>query len=267
MNQARLADFAADYARHRAAEGRAYDLEDLLALPYLDRGPLAGQWAIRARTYQAFVHHVLEPMAEAKGAPLHLVDLGAGNGWLSYRAALAGHRATAIDIREDSVDGLGAATRLAARVAGRMRLMPAGFERIPLDDASADLAVFNASLHYATDLGTVLAEAVRVVRPGGLLAILDTPFYRREKDGLAMVAEKHATARQRFGARADTLLALPFIEFLTRGRLEAASAAAGLTWRRIRVRYPLHYELRPIRAFVRGQRRPSRFDLWTSVRP
>ena len=51
-------------------------------------------------------------MAEARCAPLHLVDLGVGNGWLSYRAALAGHRATAIDIREDDVDGLGAAAAL-----------------------------------------------------------------------------------------------------------------------------------------------------------
>ena len=130
-----------------------------------------------------------------------------------------------------------------------------------------DLAVFNASLHYATDLGRVLAEARRVTRPGGQLAILDSPFYRREADGLAMVAEKQRRAAEQFGERADRLMALPFIEFLTRARLEIASAPLGLVWRRHRVLYPLAYELRPLRAALRGDRVPSRFDLWVGERP
>ena len=36
-------------------------------------------------------------------------------------------------------------------------------------------------------------------------------------------------------------------------------------WRRHRVRYPLWYVLRAVRALVRGERTPSRFDLWESV--
>ena len=79
-----------------------------------------------------------------------------------------------------------------------------------------------------------------------------------------MVAAKHEGADARFGTRAETLLALPFIEFLTRERLAAASP---LAWTRHRVRYPLWYELRPLFAALRGARRPSRFDLWVSVRP
>jgi hypothetical protein len=62
-------------------------------------------------------------------------------------------------------------------------------------------------------------------------------------------------------------MALPFIEFLTRERLAAASAPIGLQWRRSRVSYPLWYELRPLQARLRGARAPSRFDLWVSARP
>ncbi|MGZ5986781.1 MAG: hypothetical protein ACXWK7_17790, partial [Caulobacteraceae bacterium] len=86
-------------------------------------------------------------------------------------------------------------------------------------------------------------------------------------DGLAMVAEKTADAPHRFGARAGTLMALPFIEFVTRERLAAASAAIGVRWRRSRVTYPLWYELRPFSARLRGARAPSRFDLWIGPRP
>ena len=266
MSAPALQRFAQDYAAHRQAEGRGYAGEELLALPYLDAGPLARQWAVRARSFETFLTRLVRPIAAAGGRPLKLLDLGAGNGWLSYRIALEGHFTTALDIRDDEVDGLGAGRPFVQRAKGRMRIAVAGFEDIPAPDASFDIAVFNASLHYAIDLAAVLAEAARVVRPGGRLAILDSPFYRREADGVAMVAEKSASAPQRFGPRAEALMALPFIEFLTPERLAAASAAIGMSWRRRRVRYPLWYELRPLAARLRGARAPSRFDLWIGSR-
>jgi hypothetical protein len=76
-----------------------------------------------------------------------------------------------------------------------------------------------------------------------------------------MIAEKRA----RFGARAEVLMALPFVEFLTRERLR--DSAPELAWKRHRVRYPLGYELRPIVAALTGKRRPSRFDLWIALLP
>jgi SAM-dependent methyltransferase len=267
MKASALQQFAQDYAAHRQAEGRGHVGDELLALPHVRSGPLARQWAVRARTFDAFMDRLVRPAAKARGRTLSLLDLGAGNGWLSYRVALEGHCCTGLDIRDDAVDGLGASQPFLQRTGGRMRTVVAAFDHIPAADDSFDIAVFNASLHYAIDLAAVLAEAARVVRPGGRLAILDSPFYRREADGLAMVAEKAADAPRRFGERAGTLMALPFIEFLTRERLEAASAAIGLKWRRRPVLYPLWYEVRPLAARLRGARAPSRFDLWSCVRP
>jgi len=265
-NLAGLAQFAAAYAEHRAAEGRTLAEADLLALPYLRSGPLCAQWAVRARSFSAFMREVLQPEATRVTGPLTILDLGAGNGWLSYRVALEGHRAIALDIRNDDVDGLGAAEPYVERLPGRIERLAASFDSIPLGSYEVDISVFNASLHYATDLRHVLGEAWRVTRPGGLIAILDSPFYRSEAHGLEMVAEKRRTASEQFGARAGQLMALPFIEFLTRERLSNASAPFGLYWQRHRVLYPLAYELRPLRALLRRKRAPSRFDLWISRR-
>ena len=256
------ARFRTAYAEHRAAEGRGFNGADLLSLPYLVAGPLARQWSVRAATFDAFLRRVIRPRAAVRGEPFHILDLGAGNGWLSYRLAREGHACTALDIRDDDVDGLGAAQAFLEQV--DFTPVVASFDAPPVPDAAMDVTLFNASLHYATDLHAVLAEAARVTRPGGLIAILDSPFYASEAAGLAMVAQKHDSAAQTFGARASELLSLPFAEFLTRERLTTASIGLGLRWRRHRVLYPLWYEIRGLFARVKRQRRPSRFDFWTA---
>jgi SAM-dependent methyltransferase len=253
--------FCAEYARQRAREGHGLSGEALRTLPYLRTGPLARQWAVRARSFDVFSHLVLRPT----GRPLALLDLGAGNGWLCHRAARMGHRPVALDMRDDDVDGLGAARRLLADAPGLFECITASFDAIPLASRRFDVTLFNASLHYAHDLNATLAEAMRVTRSGGLMAIMDSPFYARAEDGQAMIAEKKSGGTCQFGDGAHLLLAPNFIEYLTRERL--AQAAPALSWTRHRVRYPLWYEMRPLLARLKGRRAPSRFDLWTARLP
>lgn len=257
------ARFRAAYAEHRGSEGRRTGaVAELLALPYVRGGPLARQWAVRARSFDRLVRHVVVPLERARAPrPLSIVDLGAGNGWLCYRLALRGHRCVALDWRADSVDGLGAAAPYGKHLPVAFPRIAASFDAIPLA-GRYDLVVFNAAIHYAVDLPHTIAEAARVTAPGGRIVILDSPFYRKPEDGERMVAEKRETARRDWGDRADDLLSLPTIEFLTADRLAAAGAPLGLTWRRHRVRYPLWYELRPLVARLRGRRPPSRFYVW-----
>ena len=255
--------FREEYASHRAAEGRG----TLAAaeLPYVAGGPLARQWSVRARSWEAFVRHVLRPAQQRADVhaigPLRVLDLGAGNGWLAHRAAVAGAAALALDVRDDRVDGLGAAP-----CGSPIERVVASFDAIPVRRDEFDVVVFNASLHYAEDLGAALREARRVARVGARIVVLDSPFYASEAHGEAMVRDKRANAAREFGARAPALLAVPFVEYLTRERLADASRDARLgPWHRHRVRYPLWYELRGVRALLRGGRPPSRFDLWESV--
>jgi SAM-dependent methyltransferase len=256
-------EFFHDYAKHRADEGRGLRGEDLRALPYLKSGPFAKQWTVRAKSYDAFLKHVLFPMEGVRA--LEILDLGAGNGWLSYRVALRGHKAVALDIRRDDVDGLGAAAEFLRDRPDMFECLSASFDDLPLTSGRFDIALFNASLHYAQDLTRVLGEATRVIKSGGRLVILDSPFYDSERDGAAMVAEKRVLGPANFGSRANVLLAMNFIEYLTRDRLEAATP--GLVWSCRHVRYPLWYELRPLLAKLKRARAPSRFGLWIAQIP
>jgi ubiquinone/menaquinone biosynthesis C-methylase UbiE len=254
------AEFCRAYARHRAEEGRALRGAELKTLPYLRSGPQARQWAVRAASFDAFVTRVAMPMTTVR--PIDVLDAGAGNGWFCHRMAKMGNRAVALDIRDDSVDGLGAAADFLVDSPHLFECVRASFDDLPFDDHCFDVTVFNASLHYADDLRAVLAEAVRVTRRGGVLAILDSPFYANDEDGNAMVAEKLHLGVKRFGARAEVLLSQNFIEYLTPTRLRAASDE--LSWSCQRVRYPLWYEMRPLLAWLKGRRKPSRFDVWTA---
>jgi SAM-dependent methyltransferase len=257
--------FRTEYAAHRAEEGRGDSAVDARVLPYVTSGPLARQWSVRARSWEAFERRVLRPAqqrADVRAAgPLRVLDLGAGNGWLAHRAAVGGAESLALDLRDDDVDGLSSAPD-----GSPMACVAGSFEALPVRDDAFDIVVFNASLHYAEDLSRALREARRVARIGASVVVLDSPFYQSAQHGEAMLREKRADAARQFGTRAVALLALAFIEYLTRDRLNDASRAVRLgPWRRHRVRYPLWYELRGLRARLRGDRPPSRFDMWESV--
>ncbi len=51
--------------------------------------------------------------------------------------------------------------------------------RLPLADAEFDLVMLQMVLHYAEDPSAVLAEAVRVLRPGGRLVVVDLAAHDR----------------------------------------------------------------------------------------
>lgn len=133
------ADFRTEYARHRASEGRALRGDELRSLPYLAEGALARQWAVRSRTFDKFANSILKPMSHA--GPLDVLDLGAGNGWLCHRLAKSGHRAIAIDIRDDDVDGLGAAVELLADPATQFHRVKASFDLLPFGENRFDLVI------------------------------------------------------------------------------------------------------------------------------
>ena len=246
--------FLRDYEAIRRAEGRGSDDPAYYrSLPFEDRtGRFQADWRIRAKSFRAFLRRVLEPLERRRGRPLRVLDLGAGNGWLSYRLALRGHESVAVDLRTNAWDGLG------AHVYYDATFLPvqAEFDRLPFADGQFDLVVFNASLHYSTDYVVTLAEALRVLRPDGSIVIMDTPVYRRAASGAQMVRERQAEFTRKYGFPSD---ALPSEHYLTEDRLQGLAEALGLCWSRIRPFYGWRWALRPWKALLTGHREPARF--------
>jgi SAM-dependent methyltransferase len=166
MEEPSLRRFVEDYRKLRLAEGLASpDPQFTHQLPFRDvTGRNTAIWRVRALHY-AVIRGCLALLPGAR----RILDVGAGNGWLARR--LAGrYEVTALDV--DATDtGLGG---LHDQRVGRLR---ADLEALPVDDASFDVAIAAASLHYAPDLPRALAELARVLRPRGVLIVADSPLY------------------------------------------------------------------------------------------
>lgn len=253
------ARFMEDYERIRESEGRGSENDDFyLGLPYQDTsGRNRGQWQIRARSYDYLVQHLLS--GTPRGS--RILDLGAGNCWMSYRLARAGYRPCAVDLITNDRDGLGAARHYQARLPKRYPRFQAEISRLPFADEQFEAAVFNASFHYAEDYEASLHEAMRCVKPGGLVIISDTPWYAREESGRQMLAERRAAFLQSHGMAADSIATLGY---LTDERLRRMEDALSIHWNVHRPWYGLTWAMRPLVAKLRGRREPSKFRLYVA---
>jgi SAM-dependent methyltransferase len=258
---AHYAKFVAEYERIRAAEGRGSQSEEYyLSLPYKDAtGRNGNQWSIRARTFESLLKHVFNP-EDRRGTVL---DLGAGNCWMSFRLALLGYRPIAVDLLTNDQDGLGAGDHYVRNLPICFSRFRAELTRLPFRDGQFDAIVFNASFHYSEDYEATLAEALRCLKDGGRVIISDTPWYSREESGKQMIAERHASFLKRFGTVSNSVKSL---EYLTDERLRVLEEKLSIRWTKHTPRYGLKWAMRPWIAKLRARREPSRFRLYVATK-
>lgn len=108
------------------------------------------------------------------------IDIGCGEGGdLSFMLAERCKRVTAIDINETTVHGVAEIAR--ERGIGNIKAICADMRKIPLPTGCADLVLMSQVLHHAPSPGEALAEAVRLLSPGGTLALLDLAEHQEEE--------------------------------------------------------------------------------------
>ena len=130
---------------------REGDFFDRLVDEAGDFNPFAdGAWRTLARRFSA---------ALGPDTGLQLLDVGCGTG--QSRRIYAEHCRSYLGVDLS----LGALRLASARFAGGW--LQADAQRLPVADGSLDVVAFSSVLHHVPDRRTALAEALRVLRPGG----------------------------------------------------------------------------------------------------
>lgn len=134
-----------------------------------------------------------------------VLDIGTGTGRMIELFASEAEHFTALDSNSEML-------RIArAKLGGfvpekfgqdRVEIILGDFNALPLADASFDTVIFHQVLHYAQNPEAVIAEAARVLRPGGRMMIVDFAAHDREE-----LRSVHAHARLGFS---DDLIARAF---------------------------------------------------------
>jgi SAM-dependent methyltransferase len=109
---------------------------------------------------------------------IDVADIACGEGYLSIESAQWAKRVVGID---RSPDVLKRAKALAERRGVKNITWKRGdMEKLPLDDASVHVALLSQALHHATNPARAVAEAARILKPGGRVLALDLRKHDQE---------------------------------------------------------------------------------------
>jgi len=136
------------------------------------------QFGARASAYLTSVVHAtgadlarLAAIAQAR-PDARVLDLGCGGGHVTFAVAPHVREVVAYDLAPEMLDVVAGAAR--ERSLANVTTQQGVAERLPFPDASFDMVMSRYSAHHWRDFSASLAEAARVLRPGGIAAFVDS---------------------------------------------------------------------------------------------
>lgn len=125
-----------------------------------------GRHYVPGRSWKGLAETLLKLMP-----PMVIADLGAGEGTFSQLLAQRAEKVIAVDNSEKMVEfGANLARRNGFK---NLKYRHGDLEALPIRTKSVDLAFFSQSLHHAAHPRRAIAEAYRILKPGGRIAVLD----------------------------------------------------------------------------------------------
>jgi ArsR family transcriptional regulator len=130
---------------------------------------LAGKFGrnyVPGRSWQGLAETLLTLMP-----PMVIADLGAGEGTFSQLLARRSKKVIAVDNSDKMVEyGRELASKHGVK---NLEYRKGDLEAVPIRDAAVDLAFFSQALHHAQHPARAVAEAWRILKPGGRIVVLD----------------------------------------------------------------------------------------------
>lgn len=112
----------------------------------------------------------------------NILEIGFGPGRALKALSKLAHRGTVTGIDQSDVMFQQARTHNRRAIkAGKVKLVRGSFEAIPLPDASVDKILAVNVIYFFSPTGNALAEARRVLRPGGTMSIYATDYSSKRK--------------------------------------------------------------------------------------
>lgn len=146
---------------------------DALPSPNIWRWPDVYEMENRAQDVTGAVWRALAELVDWTGQDV--IDIGCGSGFHLPRFAETARRVTGVEPHEPLVRL--ANSRMADNPA--VTVVAGSAQRIPLPDASVDLAHARTAYFFGPGCEPGLVEADRVLRPGGVLAVVDLDVRHR----------------------------------------------------------------------------------------
>jgi len=192
---------------------------------------VAAHWDRRAPTFDDdFGHSIRTPEERAAWdrilalvlggrTALEALDAGCGTGFLAFELAARGHRVTGVDFAPAMI----AEARRKAQARGiAVRFEEGDIEQLPFASAALDLVISRHVLWTLPHPEAAIDEWMRVLRPGGRLAVVDSHL----ASGPAPPASESARTSPEYAAIGDRL---PFMGGRSREQIEDVLRAHGLT--------------------------------------
>ena len=166
--------FEKKYIVIRSLENRLATDDELMKLPDTPaEHPHHREWEMRKRSAQHLVRYL-----GGRKKVLEILEVGCGNGWLTHQLAeLPGTKVTGVDINFTEL-------QQAARVFSNdpnLRFIHGDIRSDTLGDRRFDVIVFAAAIEYFPSLKKILHFSLTLLKPGGEIHVIDSPFFRPEQ--------------------------------------------------------------------------------------
>jgi len=203
-------------------------------MPAIEQDPVkqqvAAHWGRRAAGFDADFGHSIRTAAERAAwdrildlvvggrGTLDALDVGCGTGFLSLELAGRGHRVTGIDFAPQM---LAEARKKAAAQGVAVRFEEGDAEQLPFAEGSFDLVMTRHVLWTLPHPEQAIDEWIRVLRPGGRLAAMDSQF----DPSVLERSPQNARSSAEYAGIGDRL---PFLGGRPQSEIEALLRAHGL---------------------------------------